>query len=224
MGKVEFEYPYDFGSCVSVVGNFNNWRPKQHFSIVKDGGITTEIDLPEGIYYYKFLVDKQFWFNDPQAKGYVNDGKEAINSVLYVDEEVDLVTNKDYGEVTDISLTNQFDKKVLLDQKEIGRKNNFSCQDEQIYLYSTVKNFIGEFELSYVWCTPDLKIYDAESTILQGLGGEQRIYHYITLNTKGLKPGQWEVFVLVNGTVIKTVNFLLKSNFYSHQNGKIVIR
>ena len=224
MGKVKFKYPYNFGKRISIVGDFNNWRPTEDFSVGQKGGIITEIDLPQGRYYYKFLVDKQFWFNDPQAESYIHDGRQSINSVLSVDNEADLVTNKDYGKVTDISLTNQFDKKVLLAHKQIDRKNDFNCQDNQIYLYNTINNFIGEFELSYVWCTPDLKIYDAQSTLLQGLGGEQRTYHYINLKRTNLKPGQWKVFILANGRVIKKVNFLLKSNFYSQQNGEIVVR
>jgi hypothetical protein len=224
MELVEFELPYDFGNEIALLGSFNNWDLNSKDLIVTEGR-NLELELDSGVYYYKFLVDNQFWCNDPQAKGYVSDGKEAINSVLHVGEDTDeLITNKDYGQVIDISLANQFKEDFLLNKGQAEKKPCFNCQDHQIYIYNTIKNFVGEIELSYVWCKPDLGIYNAESTLLQGIGGEQRLYNYINLRSNNLQPGQWKVFILANGLVIEEVEFLLKSNFCGHQNGKVVVR
>lgn len=223
MGLIKFKFPYDFGNEIALLGDFNGWQLNSE-PLFLDEYRTIELELEAGTYYYKFLIDNYFWCNDAQAKSYVNHDKEAINSVLCVGDNDKLLTSKEYGQVIDISLTNQFKEEFLVNEGKIDSQNCFSIQDNQIYIYSSIKDFVGEIELSYVWCRPDLSIYNAESTLLQCFGGKQRIYHYINLNQENLRPGKWKIFILVNGLLIETVEFLLKCNFYSYKNGKISFR
>jgi len=78
---------FDKADKVSVVGDFNNW---DMFSIpmykVEDGW-ETKINLPEGKYYYKFIVDG-YWTNDPRTpeSELAKDGKgHGGLTILYVE-------------------------------------------------------------------------------------------------------------------------------------------
>jgi len=222
MPEVKFEFTASFGREIAIAGDFNDWDFNS-YQLERDNEYwRIELDLETGVYNYKFLVDRQLWINDPGADLYYKENNEAINSVIDLKED-GVEVNKDYGKISELSFNNQFNKKNLLNKEKVT-KNKFSTSDKQVYIYHSLSDFIGTAEISYVWCTPDLKIYEAESTLITGQGGEQRLYHYINLFKERIKPGLWKVFILVNGKLLKQEEFLLKSNSYYQKNGQVLIK
>ncbi len=70
---------------VSVLGDFNNWNPKEaNMRKLKDGSFTKTLDLEIGQdYQFRYLVDETKWVNDTEADQFVNSGMGVEeNSVI----------------------------------------------------------------------------------------------------------------------------------------------
>lgn len=80
-----FTYFAPSAKSVSLVGNFNNWDSAL-MSMKKDGRHIWVINvrLPEGIYYYQFVVDNNRWVVPPHAHAYASDGFGGKNGILIV--------------------------------------------------------------------------------------------------------------------------------------------
>ncbi|MBT2478877.1 isoamylase early set domain-containing protein [Streptomyces sp. ISL-94] len=65
---------------VSVVGDFNDWRPGAHeLRARKDGTRAVTVALPgESTHAFRYLAAGDYWFNDESA-----DGQEGANSRLH---------------------------------------------------------------------------------------------------------------------------------------------
>lgn len=72
---------------VAVVGDFNEWDPRQHGMLrgSEEGTWRIRLELAPGVYEYGFLIDGQDWANDPLAKRFLADGFGGENSVLFVE-------------------------------------------------------------------------------------------------------------------------------------------
>ena len=66
-GKLSFVFVNYTAKKVELMGDFNEWTPKQYyFQEMFDGIWKVEIDAPApGRYRYKFRVDEKDWFEDP---------------------------------------------------------------------------------------------------------------------------------------------------------------
>ncbi len=54
-------------SKVAAAGSFNGWN-KEANALTQDGDLwKTEIELPEGVHHYKFVIDGERWIQDPKA-------------------------------------------------------------------------------------------------------------------------------------------------------------
>ena len=87
-GKYRVTFEYNAGKDVKEVylaGEFNDWKPK---AIRMDGPdenglFTTQLELAEGIYQYKYVIEGEHW--EPDPKNVYRVGKYN-NSVLSVGE------------------------------------------------------------------------------------------------------------------------------------------
>ena len=72
--------------AVTLAGSFNNWsRDAQPMTVdPATGAWTVTIELMEGEYQYKFVVDGSKWFQDPAQELKAPDGFGGYNSVLRV--------------------------------------------------------------------------------------------------------------------------------------------
>jgi alpha-amylase/alpha-mannosidase (GH57 family) len=69
---------------VFLAGTFNNWSPNQDaMSKVEDGVWQLTVDLGDGRYQYKFVVDGD-WRHDPDNPATADDGYGGFNSVLVI--------------------------------------------------------------------------------------------------------------------------------------------
>ncbi|MFH2203073.1 MAG: alpha amylase N-terminal ig-like domain-containing protein [Elusimicrobiota bacterium] len=83
--KVTFSFSPQIGiGGVAVAGSFNDWRKDQHPLADPDGGGTYQLtlELPQGRYLYKFVVDGKVWQPDPDNTERVPDGFDSFNSVV----------------------------------------------------------------------------------------------------------------------------------------------
>lgn len=74
-----------YSQKVAVVGNFNNWNPRELFMTKTDDGWVLPVYLRDGTYTYKFITDNQ-WYTDPANPEVRKDGHGNINSVLSIGE------------------------------------------------------------------------------------------------------------------------------------------
>ena len=91
---IEFSLQSDFVNhlCIdgvhqiSLSGTFNHWaQDKLLLKRQEDGVWKIEIPLlPEGKYYYKFLVDDKWWLEDVGNPNREPDGFAGFNSILFV--------------------------------------------------------------------------------------------------------------------------------------------
>ncbi len=82
--KVTFTVPAEEAKKVAVVGDFNNWSPKESaLKKLKNGTFKGTFELPkEQTYEFKYLVDGNF-VNEPEADRFQwNDYAGAENAVL----------------------------------------------------------------------------------------------------------------------------------------------
>lgn len=80
--KVTFNLASDLvegAKKVSILGDFNNWDPKEtDMRKLKDGSFTKTLDLEVGKeYQFRYLVDETNWVNDTEADKYVPSGIAA---------------------------------------------------------------------------------------------------------------------------------------------------
>ena len=81
--EVEFKFKSSKTKQVSIAGSFNNWDPETHLMNKQGDEWKLKIRLPDGYYYYKFIVDEK-WISDPKNDWKINDGGKGFNSILKV--------------------------------------------------------------------------------------------------------------------------------------------
>jgi 1,4-alpha-glucan branching enzyme len=68
MARVRFQFRHEWASTVTVAGDFNGWSTASHpLERAIDDLWILEVDVSPGRYEYKFLVDGEQWWNDPEA-------------------------------------------------------------------------------------------------------------------------------------------------------------
>ena len=84
--KVTFSLPKDIqADQVALCGDFNGWDPAANpMRKYKDGHFAVSVNLPEGAYHYRFLVDGEKWENDWEAEEYVPNAYGGEDSLIKV--------------------------------------------------------------------------------------------------------------------------------------------
>lgn len=89
-GKVLFYFYSPSAKTVTLAGDFNGWEHKQDQSrtiyLKKNEKDIWSVTVPisSGRYRYKFVVDYQAWFRDPNNPLTEDDGKGDLGSLLIV--------------------------------------------------------------------------------------------------------------------------------------------
>jgi serine protease AprX len=84
--KISFYYHNDTANSVALVGSFNDWKTGLLFGRNGHGIWKAEIPmLPQGTYFYKFLVDNRVWVGDPENLFSEPDGFNGLNSRFTID-------------------------------------------------------------------------------------------------------------------------------------------
>lgn len=85
-GKVLFAFQGDQAVSVSLAGDFNGWDSnKTKLDKDEHGFWRTALDAPpSGVYQYKFLINGEWWLEDPNNGVKAPDGHGGLNSVLTI--------------------------------------------------------------------------------------------------------------------------------------------
>ena len=76
---------------VALAGNFNFWSRSATPMRRRDDGIwITELSVPDGTYWYKFVIDEETWRADPLNTRMAPDGHGGSNSVLRLGPEANI--------------------------------------------------------------------------------------------------------------------------------------
>ncbi len=68
MARIKFRFQNDSAKTVAVAGDFNAWSPTAHqMKRGRNNVWALELELPAGRHEYKFVVDRNEWWNDPDA-------------------------------------------------------------------------------------------------------------------------------------------------------------
>jgi 1,4-alpha-glucan branching enzyme len=81
--EVSFEYQAKMAQTVALMSDINDWQPIEMKKRRKDGIFYTKVRLPkESQYQFRYLLDGQYWENDPAADSYVPNEYGSDNSVV----------------------------------------------------------------------------------------------------------------------------------------------
>jgi 1,4-alpha-glucan branching enzyme len=75
--KVTFALPTEGNTGkVSVVGDFNAWRPGAHTLVKRANGTrSVSVTIPRGtVHRFRYLAEGGHWFDDPDADAYTHEG------------------------------------------------------------------------------------------------------------------------------------------------------
>ena len=83
--KIEFHIQNRVANNIALIGSFSHWR-RRELKPDKDGLWKVTIPmLPNGKYYYKFIIDERMWVEDVDNPNREPDGVNGWNSVLMVE-------------------------------------------------------------------------------------------------------------------------------------------
>ena len=82
--KVTFVLAPDIeGDTVHLAGEFNEWQTSQAMKKQNDDRWRLTLNLEsDGEYQFRYLLDEQEWFNDPEADSYITNPFGGQNSVV----------------------------------------------------------------------------------------------------------------------------------------------
>jgi serine protease AprX len=85
-GKVLFAFQGDRATSVSLAGDFNGWDSNRtKLDKDKHGFWRTTLDAPApGVYQYKYVINGEWWLEDPNNGMTAPDGHGGLNSVLTI--------------------------------------------------------------------------------------------------------------------------------------------
>lgn len=86
LSRVRFSCRHAGATAVYLAGTFNQWHPTATpLRHAGEGRWEVELELPPGVYEYRFIVDG-VWLHDPEATQSVPNPFGGLNSVVTVHE------------------------------------------------------------------------------------------------------------------------------------------
>ncbi len=196
--QVEFNFsPAEVGfegevKNVYLAGTFNNWQPaaEKMNGPDKEGFYTLEYNLHPGEYQYKFVINGEHWFDDPNNDLTTADGHGGKNSIISVGEkELEEAVVGD-GEINSDYIFHNPENRVHLNklsQTELQirletRKNDV----EKVSLMTMVGSDRDQKEMNYYSSDNKLDYWTVELADLEEVlnytfliedGNSQMIYH-----------------------------------------------
>jgi hypothetical protein len=116
--STKFEWR-DGGNTVFLTGSFCNWG-QQLLMNLNNNKFETFLDLPKGIYEYKFIVDGKWRFSKHFPT--CNDGKGNINNII---DTTNYVTPKPINDLSKNSKGNGVDSNIKLTQEK--NDSDYNC-------------------------------------------------------------------------------------------------
>lgn len=188
-----------------------------------------DIDIPNGNYYYRFVINDVVTVNDPVSDVVIPQNDTKLWSLMYMNQNGE---RQYYGTQNSIELSNysmsnrvtQYDEVNVLDKKVF---NMFL--DEVVSIRYDFTHVVGNFMLTLVWINPDGEVFDtSESCIYEDKEDQDDIASvWFNMHLKNeeydFALGVWKVVLFINGTCVTEEYFQLgKSSIYTNY-GKYIM-
>ncbi|GAE90395.1 isoamylase early set domain-containing protein [Acetivibrio straminisolvens] len=188
---------------ISVIGDFNNWDGSRNIlEKYADGTWMTEVELSPGNYRYKFLINGNIYFNDPNALIYTHDDRGSTASLIVIDESNKRVINTQPASLSIESYSFFGVDKELLFCESSERKY---YMDKHVRLMSKIRfsGIAGLHTVNAIWYTPNNEIYEVQERVLNDVDKNENNENeaLFQININGDTPeGEWRLQIFINGT------------------------
>ena len=220
MMKVRFEYP-DIPIMhienICVVGEFNNFNTGYTNLVKNNNTWSCEIELDEGTYLYKFIINNYMYLNDPNANAYHTRGEEVWS---YINVSQMPVENSK-GKITYLRhiITNRMATSLTM----TGTYKEFYMKiDRKVVLGMEWDPIEGLHEVCVIWYRPDTLIHHISYEIIQVIENESKAgttWFWMPLDEEGREyiEGIWNVVICVDGISIMADQFRLNGRVLERQ-------
>lgn len=162
-----------------------------------------EIDLPEGIYFYKYVINRYIKLNDPMSEKYALDEHNEMWSIVTIrNNKKSNALLRNNRSILKYMITNR----VLPDIEENKTQKNISFKmDRKVCLGMKLKNQAGLQQVTVLWYEPTMHLYHICEHTFDIAGYEngefQTKWFWLDLNGQGVKclEGVWIIRVFING-------------------------
>ncbi|HHS50705.1 MAG TPA: hypothetical protein ENN07_06265, partial [candidate division Zixibacteria bacterium] len=144
---VAFEFtPNITAESVNLAGSFNGWSTEATPMSDDDGDgrWTVTIDLPDGEYQYKFVVNGNVWIQDPNNPKGAPDGFGGSNSVIVVGDWERFLGEAHRG-----------DGEILFEAIWHEQKVNYICDDSRGKAWIRLRAKKGDIEAAHLVIRPE---------------------------------------------------------------------
>ncbi len=208
-------------SSVHVIGSFNGYDSAKG-AMQKEGTTwTTELILPPGEHYYKFLINEAFLLNDSKANLYLPHKEDGLWSVIKIDEDDQrLYNNEAYAvHMQDYAMSGGITEEEI----KVNKKLFHLLMDKQQTLRLTFDGMSGLHAVTVVWYDSRGDYYQAaENSLFSDESKEEVILWYwldLTELERDRDEGRWTVRVFVDGSYILEDYFDISSTtIYSRES------
>ena len=166
MIPVTFEWDKG-GNNVYLTGSFCNWKQFFLMKKEKNGKYILNLNLPKGIYQYKFKIDEEWKYNDKypiyKENGIINNILDITNSENTIKNLEDKTTTAGISSNTE---NNEFSK---ISKKSLAKSKNSSYLKQKIYSNyipnrDELKENIPELPIQYKSCI-NINLYSNQNKI-----------------------------------------------------------
>lgn len=199
---------------ITVIGNFNDYEEDKGMMQKEGDFYTYSIDLPEGEYHYRFLINGELYLTDPYNNvfDYLEEDDElwsflkidSLGRRLYNEENYTLRL-EDYDLMTTISeLPNQTPNKLFQDIK-----------DKQIVVRVQFTQITGIHNITAAFYSPNGKLYEYSENILFQPEEQENVFLWFWVDMQEIKAnvsyeGTWFIRLFINGEHILEDTFSIK--------------
>lgn len=174
----------------------------------KNNGIwSVDFFIPEGQYFYRFLINNKILINDKMANMYLPDKGDMLWSVLIVDSNGErLYNNEQYSvNIDEYTITNNI---YEIDSMPTNKKVFNLSVDVMVATRFAFTNVTGIHTVNLIWVNPLGDIFDMSENNLfitdERLNLPIIIWFYLDLQNKTVNfiEGLWSAKLLVDGEYI----------------------
>lgn len=227
--KIKFtlqENPHLCVQNVSVLGSFNEYDEKAGMMKRVQDCWVTEVELPPGEHYYKFLINEQYKLNDPQNNALLPHLYDELWSVIVINEQNEqLFSNEQYSlNIESYAVTSvQTELPVAVNKKifQLG-------MDNQLVTRFSFTNIKGLNCISAIWFDSHGQFFDYSENILfeDEYSPDEPVYLWFWLPLqepdKVYAEGQWTLKLFVNGRYVLEDQYTLSRSPAYAANSRVL--
>ena len=211
---IRFQYP-DLPEMyieeVKLIGNFN----REEIDLVNDNGNwKVELELGEGTYCYRFLINNCVYLNDPLADEYVIIDEEVWARFKVTLEKKEM-NSRGIATYLNHTISNRLGSSL---QSVPMQKEFYKPLDKRVVLGIEIDPIIGIHEVVTIWYRPDGLIHHICYETLEVTNDKEAkaalTWSVLRLdeNNREYITGMWTVMVTVDGELVAQDRFYLRDS------------